>query len=69
MAFHIFSLVRIYREGMPYSKLLNYFVMRTLDTNYLAHISATELHHFLLVLGPLVHHLLLASCWWGRKRS
>lgn len=52
---------RIDREPMPYSKLLNYLMMRTLDTDHSTRISASELHRVLLVLEPVVYHLLLTG--------
>ena len=47
--------------SMVYSKLLNYMMMRTLETNYRKRITAWELHRYVLVLKTLAHNLLLSG--------
>lgn len=65
MAFHPPKAMRIDREReenpMPYSKLLNWVMMRALDTNYRSRITAAELHRMVLVLEPLVHKLMVSG--------
>jgi serine/threonine protein kinase len=47
--------------SVPYSKLLNYTMMRTLDTGYRTRITARELDRYLPVLEPLAHNLILSG--------
>jgi hypothetical protein len=68
MAFHPLAPVRIDRASddnlMPYSKLLNWVMMRALDTNYRSRIKAQELHRVVLVLEPLVHMFIVSGQEW-----
>jgi serine/threonine protein kinase len=65
MAFHPPEVVRIDRPSpytsIVYSKLLNYMMMRTLDTNYRSRVTSFELHRLLPVLEPLIHELMLSG--------
>jgi hypothetical protein len=47
--------------SVPYSKLLNYTMMRTLDTDYRTRITARELDRYLPVLELLAHNLILSG--------
>ncbi|KAF1844169.1 kinase-like protein, partial [Cucurbitaria berberidis CBS 394.84] len=63
MAFHPAAPMRINRPSSRtstiYSRLLNYLMMRTLDTSPRDRISTHELHEMLLILEPFVHNLLV----------
>lgn len=62
-AFHPYRCLRIDRQslkkGMTYSKLLNYVMMRTMNTDTTKRIKAGKLHQFLAVLEPLVRQLIV----------
>jgi serine/threonine protein kinase len=53
--------LRIDRPPTAYSKLLNYFMMRTLEMSFRSRITADKLCQFLPVLESLVHSLLLSG--------
>ncbi|KAL5116107.1 hypothetical protein ACEQ8H_006003 [Pleosporales sp. CAS-2024a] len=61
MAHHPPAPMRIDEAPMGYSKLLNYFMKRTLDANYQTRITACELHRVLPVLEQLACSLLLVG--------
>jgi serine/threonine protein kinase len=65
LAFHPPELVRIDRPSpytsIVYSKLLNYMMMRTLDTNYRTRVTSFEFHRLIPVLETLVHELTLSG--------
>lgn len=61
MAFHPPAPERIDHKSMKYSKLLNYFMMCALDTNYRTRITAYELHRSLPVLKNLAHDIILSG--------
>ena len=55
------ALTRIDEAPLTYSKLLNHFMMHTLDVNYNTRITAYELQHSLPVLKTLARNLRLSS--------
>jgi serine/threonine protein kinase len=65
LAFHPPAPLRIDQpfapSSMVYSKLLNYMMMRALDTDYRGRISAHELYRMLTILEPLVNNLMVVG--------
>lgn len=68
MAYHPITPVRIDHPPRGYSKLLNYFMMRALDTFYRTRITAYELQRSLPVLEKLVRDSLLSGQEWMLDR-